>query len=220
MWTSNKSAIDFKTIQFRQSKQKNYCNWKSSIFIPQTLWLLKVMYVWGRSAVQVTKELENSLRHFSLNTGALQGSVWPGKVSSLQNTAMVQTDFCFSSWSEHIILHNLNPAFFQCFTAVFLMKQKRLNLLSWLAKENTESICIIHSHLKHFLFFRKMFRVCCSASLNASSDRCRSDCTVLASRNSRGFYFTAIWKKQNYCEETELWASSLHKIIHLFFLKS
>lgn len=155
MWTSNKSAIDFKTIQFRQSKQKNYCNWKSSIFIPQTLWLLKVMYVRGRSAVQVTKELANSLRHFSLNTGALQGSVRPGKVSSLQNTVMVQTESCFSSWSEHIMLHNLNEAFVQCFTTVIL--KKSLNLLSWLAKENMDSVCIIHSCLKHSLFFSKMF---------------------------------------------------------------
>lgn len=131
------------------------------------------MYVWGRSAVQVTKELENSLRHFRPNTGALQGSVGPDKVSSLQNTVMVQTDFCFSSWSEHIILHNLDPAFFQCFTAVVLMKQKSLSLLSWLAKDNMDSICITHSCLKHSLVFSKMFRVCCSASLNTSPGTCK-----------------------------------------------
>lgn len=113
------------------------------------------MYVRGRSAVQVTKELANSLRHFSLNTGALQGSVRPGKVSSLQNTVMVQTDFCFCSWSEHIILHNPNEAFVQCFTTVIL--KKSLNLLSWQAKENMGSICIIHSRFKHSLFFSKMF---------------------------------------------------------------
>lgn len=79
---------------------------------------------------RITKEPKNSLRHFSLNTKAVQCNVRPGKVSSCQkNTVLVQTDFCFSSQSKHIIPHNLNPAFLQFFTTVDFMKQKSLDLL-------------------------------------------------------------------------------------------
>lgn len=46
---------------------------------------------------------------------------------------------------------------------------------------------------------------------------CRPDCRV--GRNSR-FYFRAIWKRQIYCERTELLASSPYRLIHLFLLKS
>lgn len=48
------------------------------------------------------------------------------------------------------------------------------NLLPWLTEENMDSICIIHACLKPSLFFIKMFRVCCSASLNTSPDRCKT----------------------------------------------
>lgn len=46
---------------------------------------------------------------------------------------------------------------------------------------------------------------------------CRPDCRV--GRNSR-FYFRAIWKKQIYCERTDLLAPSSYRIIRQFLLKS
>lgn len=128
------------------------------------------MYVWRRSAVQVTKELKNSLGQFSLNTKALPRDVRSGKVS-WQNTVMVQS---FVSVSDHIILYNPNSPFLQFFTTVVLMKQESLDLLSWLAKESLDSNCIIYSSLKYSLFFCKIFRVCCSASWNTSPDRCET----------------------------------------------
>lgn len=79
----------------------------------------------------------------------------------------------FVSVPDHIILHNLNPAFLQFFTAVVLMKLESLDLLSWQAKESLDSTFIIYSCLKYSLFFCKIFRVCYSASQKASPDRCK-----------------------------------------------